>query len=817
MTISYSSERLTSKAWQDSERSREERVDALITAMTLREKVAQLHGLWVGADPEGPGVAPHQTELDNAASFEEMIQYGVGQLTRPFGTNPVDAAEGAAALARAQRSIVAANRFGIPALVHEECLAGFTTWGATAYPVPLSWGATFDPEIVREMARRIGAGMRSVGVHQGLAPVLDVVRDARWGRVEETIGEDPYLIGTIGTAYVQGLQSTGIVATLKHFAGYSASRSGRNLGPVSMGPREFADVMLPPFEMAIIEGGARSVMHSYAEVDGVPAAASRALLTDLLRDDWGFDGTVVADYFGVGFLKLLHGVAGTFGEAAVAALHAGVDVELPGPKAYVGPLMDEVEAGRLAEAAVDRALRRVLLQKLDLGLLEPDWSEVPGGLDPADVSGGGAAGASGTIDLDPDDDRDLALRIAEEAIVLLRNDGLLPLHEPRSIAVIGPIADDPIALLGCYSFPAHVGVHHPDMPLGVEIPTVLDALRAEFADSDIEYAPGCHVSEPGTDGIPAALDLASRSELVIAVLGDRSGLFGRGTSGEGCDADSLRLPGAQADLLEALLDGPTPVLLVVDSGRPYALGSAPDRAAAIVQTFFPGEEGGRALARVLSGKVNPSGRLPVSIPCTPDGQPWTYLSQPLALASEVSNLDPTPAFAFGSGIGYTTFGWSDLTIDGDEFDTGGSVGVELTVANVGDRAGVDVVQLYLHDAVASVTRPVVKLIGYARVAVEAGTAVRVRFDVPAAVTSFIGPQLTRIVEPGRIELRLGASSSDIRLTAPVTLIGPTLTVDHTRERHCRVTVTPSDRAVSAGPYVRNMPAQAAGAEAPTAA
>jgi beta-xylosidase len=623
------------------------------------------------------------------------------------------------------------------------------------------------------------------------------------------------LIGTIGSAYVQGLQSTGIVATLKHFAGYSASRSGRNLGPVSMGPREFADVMLPPFEMAVVEGGARSVMHSYAEIDGVPVAASRALLTDLLRDDWGFDGTVVADYFGVSFLKLLHGVAGTFGEAAVQAIRAGVDVELPGPKAYVGPLMDEIGAGRLAEAAVDRALRHVLLQKLDLGLLEPDWSEVPSGLDSADVYGG--AGARGTIDLDPDADRHLALRIAEEAIVLLRNDGLLPLYRPRSIAVIGPIADDPIALLGCYSFPAHVGVHHPDMPLGVEIPTVLGALRAEFADSDIGYAPGCHVSEPGTDGFPAALELASRSELVIAVLGDRSGLFGRGTSGEGCDAESLRLPGVQADLLETLLAGSTPVLLVVDSGRPYALGSAPDRAAAIVQTFFPGEEGGRALARVLSGKVNPSGRLPVSIPRKPDGQPWTYLSQPLALASEVSNLDPTPAFAFGSGTGYTEFGWSDLTVDGDELDTNGSVGVELTVANVGDRAGVDVVQLYLHDPVASVTRPVVKLIGYARVAVEAGAAVRVRFDVPAAVTSFVGAELKRIVEPGQIELRLGASSSDIRLTAPVTLIGPTLIVDRTRERHCRVTVTPSHRGVSAAPYVRRMSAPGDDANAPTAA
>jgi beta-xylosidase len=776
--------------------------------MSLREKLGQLHGLWVGADPGGPGVAPHQSELNNGHDFADLIKHGIGQLTRAFGTNPVDAAEGAAALARAQRDIVAASRLHIPALVHEECLAGFTTWGATAYPVPLSWGATFDPAIVHEMAARIGTSMRAVGVHQGLAPVLDVVRDSRWGRVEETIGEDPYLIGTIASAYVRGLQSAGIVATLKHFAGYSASRGGRNLAPVSMGPREFADVILPPFEMAVVEAGVQSVMHSYAEVDGVPAAANRALLTDLLRDTWGFDGTVVADYFGISFLKLLHGVAADFGEAAAKALTAGVDVELPGPQAYLAPLQEEIESGRLDEAAVDNALRRILRQKLDLGLLDADWSVVPDALAPADVEPGAAI--RGKVDLDAAPDRALARRIAEEAVVLLKNDGLLPLCRPRSIAVIGPVANDPIAMLGCYSYPAHIGVHHPALPLGIAIPTIVEALRAEFPDSEVAYAPGCHVSQPGTDGFAAALDLAAASQVVVAALGDRSGLFGRGTSGEGCDAESLALPGEQGRLLEALLEGPAPVLVVVTSGRPYALGTAPQRAAGIVQTFFPGEEGAPALAGVLSGAVNPSGRLPVSIPREPGGQPWTYLSQKLALASEVSNLDPTPAYPFGSGGGYTTFRWSALSTDRDELATDGSVGVELTVENTGGRSGVEVIQLYLHDPAASVTRPVVKLIGFARVALEPGAAARVRFDVPASVTSFIGPDLERIVEPGAIELRLGASSADIRLAAPVTVVGPTLTLDHTRERNCRVTRLAVD---PRQPTPAVIPAQAAAREA----
>ncbi|HEY2984434.1 MAG TPA: glycoside hydrolase family 3 N-terminal domain-containing protein [Jatrophihabitantaceae bacterium] len=786
MTISHDSRQLTDRPWQDVTRRPEDRVDSLIKAMTLREKVAQLHGFWAGADPNGPGVAPHQTELDNGHSLGETIPHGLGQLTRAFGTNPVDPAEGAAALARAQRDIAAANRFGIAALVHDECLAGFTAWGATAYPVPLSWGATFDPDVVREMATRIGSGMRAVGVHQGLAPVLDVIRDARWGRVEETIGEDPYLIGTIATAYLQGLQSAGVIATLKHFAGYSASRAGRNLAPVSMGPREFADVVLPPFEMAVVEGGVQSVMHSYAEVDGTPAASNRALLTGLLRDSWGFEGTVVADYFGISFLQILHGVAATLGEAAAKALTAGVDVELPGPNAYVEPLIAEVMSARLDEALVDRALRRVLLQKLSLGLLDKDWSPVPEALGDADLTAG--AVLRGTVDLDPPADRALARRIAEEAVVLLKNDRVLPLRDAGSIAVIGPIADDPLAMLGGYSFPAHVGVHHPEVPLGVDVTTLLDALRAEFPSCDVRFARGCDVSGTGTDGFAAAIELAAGADVVVATLGDRSGLFGRGTSGEGCDAESLRLPGVQAELLEVLLDGPSPLVLVVDSGRPYALGTAPARAAAIVQTFFPGEEGAPAVARVLSGAVNPSGRLPVSIPARPDGQPWTYLSQKLALASEVSNVDPTPAYAFGAGLGYTSFRWSDLAVDAAELATDGSVGVEFTVTNTGDRSGVEVVQLYLHDPAASVTRPVVKLLAFVRIEAAPGQARRVRFDVPAAVTSFIGPDLTRIVEPGEIELRLGASSADARLVASVTMVGSSMFLDHTRERHCRVSV-----------------------------
>ncbi|MGA5105541.1 glycoside hydrolase family 3 N-terminal domain-containing protein [Streptomyces cellulosae] len=764
--------------WNDPSHPVSARVDALIGAMTLQEKIAQLYGVWVGASADGGEVAPHQHDMEEAVDLDDLLPSGLGQLTRPFGTAPVDPALGALSLLRTQTRITSANRFGIPAVAHEECLAGFAAWGATAYPVPLSWGATFDPDVIRRMAAAIGRDMRAVGVHQGLAPVLDVVRDARWGRVEETIGEDPYLVGTIGTAYVQGLESAGIVATLKHFVGYSASRAGRNLAPSSVGPRERADVLLPPFEMAIHEGGARSVMHAYTDIDGVPSAADETLLTGLLRDTWGFDGTVVADYFGIAFLKTLHGIAGDFADAAGAALKAGVDIELPTVKTFGAPLVEAVTEGRVPETLIDRALRRVLTQKAELGLLDPDWSPVPPAFDGADLDDPDAL--RGTIDLDGPGNRELAREIAEKAVVLLSNDGTLPLARPRRIALVGPNATEPSAVLGCYSFPQHVGVKYPDIPVGIELPDLRESLTAEFPDAEITVVRGTGVDDGDLSGIAEAVDTARDADIVVVALGDRAGLFGRGTSGEGCDAESLALPGAQQQLLDALLDSGTPVVTVLLAGRPYALGRGAEESAAIVQSFFPGVAGTRAIAGVLSGRTNPSGRLPVSVPRTSGSQPTTYLGARLAQASEVSNIDPTPAFGFGHGLTYTTFAWSDLTVDAEEAPTDGEFTASLTVRNTGDRPGTEVVQLYLHDPVASVVQPVQRLVGYARVDLEAGEERRVRVTVPADVASFTGRDGRRIVEPGALELRLAASSTNARLTAAVTLTGEAREVDHTR-------------------------------------
>ncbi|WP_067873953.1 beta-glucosidase family protein [Agromyces aureus] len=813
-------------SWRDTTLPAAARADALIAELTLDEKVAQLYGVWVGASAEGGDVAPNQHEMSGDVDLDELLPNGLGQLTRPFGTAPVDPGLGALSLARAQRRIVAESRLGIPALAHEECLAGFAAWGATAYPVPLSWAATFDPELVERMSRRIGDDLRSVGVHQGLAPVLDVVRDARWGRVEETMGEDPYLVGTVGAAYVRGLESAGVVATLKHFVGYSASKAGRNLAPVSVGPRELADVLLPPFEMVLREGRPRSVMNAYTDLDGVPTAADASLLTDLLRGVWGFSGTVVADYFSVAFLQTLHGTAGSLGDAAAAALTAGIDVELPTVHAFGAPLIAAVADGRLDEAVLDRALRRVLAQKAELGLLDDGWDATPPALGHLGDRADDADAVRGSIDLDPPANRALAAEIAERAIVLLRNDGTLPLGgggddvrganddtsrpAPARIAVIGPTADDRFAVLGCYAFPTHVGVHHPESGDGIALPTLLASIRAEFPASTVTYATGTGIDDGDTSGFDEAVAAASGADLVVLALGDRAGLFGRGTSGEGCDAESLALPGAQSALLEAVLDAGTPTVLAMLAGRPYTLGTAPDRAAAILEAFFAGEEGTRAIAGILSGRVAPSGRLPVSVPASAGVHPSTYLASPLARANGVSSIDPTARYPFGHGLTYTSFEWSDWSGDETTIATDGAATVRLRVRNSGERAGVEVVQLYLHDPVASVVRPVQRLVGFARLELAAGEAAEVRFTVPTDLASFTGRDGVRIVEPGALVLTAGRSSGDPVFAHEVELTGAVRAVDHTRRLHPEVLVEVVDP-VAAGPVAAD-----AVATAPTA-
>ncbi len=555
-------------------------------------------------------------------------------------------------------------------------------------------------------------------------------------------------------------------------------------------------------------------MNSYAEIDGVPAAADENLLTGLLREQWGFTGTVVADYYAIRFLFALHAVAAGPAEAAGLALRAGIDVELPTIETFGETLVAAVRSGAVDEALVDRAVARVLAQKAELGLLDATWRPEPDGID--------------ELRLDDAASQDVALRLAREGVVVVRNSGgILPLPVGSKgagpkLALIGPVADDRNALLGCYSFPSHVGHHQPGFGLGVEVPTLREALGALVPD--LTYAPGCTVTGHDRDGFAAAVALAADSDVCVVAVGDRPGMFGRGTTGEGSDANDLRLPGVQAELLDAVLAAMRHPGHRGGAGfcgfYLYALGAAATAspitgAAAVVYAFLAGQRGAQAVAEVLTGVVNPSGRLPVSVPSHSGGLPATYLSPKLGHRSEVSSVDTTPAFPFGHGLTYTTFEWSDATVVGGPVvgdpvvggpvvggpvvggpvvggpvvggpvvgDTvaataraaawplDGEVAVGVTVRNTGDRAGTEVVQLYLHDPVAQTTQPVVRLIGYQRVPLEPGEAARVTFTVPADLASFTGLAGRRIVEPGDVELRFGRSAQDITATVPLRLTG----------------------------------------------
>lgn len=753
---------------------RDDRVEDLLARMTREEKLAQLVGVWLTLDADAGEVAPYQGMFAQPAgerpTVDEQLALGIGQITRAYGSGPVAPADGVRLVNELQRRLVEDTRLGIPAIVHEECLTGFMALGATTFPSATAWGATWDPDLIAEMAGAMRAQMRRVGAHQGLAPVLDVIRDPRWGRVEECIAEDPYLVGAIGTAYVQGLQGddlrTGVVATPKHFAGYSSSEGGRNLAPAHLGQRELADVFLPPFEQAVKSGGARSVMNAYQDIDGVPVAADRELLTGVLRDRWGFEGIVVSDYFSVHFLVQLHGTAADPAEAAAAALTAGIDVELPNPDCFAAPLAEALAAGAVDEAVVDTAVRRVLRLKSELGLFEDPY-----------VAEGGPEG----IDLDPPEHRSLARRVAARSVTVLRNHGgLLPLPtDLGSVAVIGPNADDQRLMLGNYSFENHVGYQAGDRP-DLEVVTVLDGVRAAVGPgTEIRHAWGCDVTDPDTSGFGAAAEAAAASDVALVVVGDRAGHFGRGTVGEGTDTDDLSLPGVQEALVDAVAAAGTPVVVVLVNGRPHALARVAEVAGAVVAAWLPGEEGGAAVADVLFGRVEPAGRTPVTFGRGAGQQPQTYLHKPLGLTGYAGSTT-RPVFPFGHGLAYTTFEYRDLVLQPIQVPVDGTIAAECSVGNTGGRPGDEVVQVYLRDAAASVTRPALELVGFARVPLEPGEWARVRFEIPTDLCSFTGRDLARVVEPGVVQVKIGRSSGDLRLEGEVVLTGATRPVGEQR-------------------------------------
>ena len=786
--MTLNAKKVLNRPWENKALTHEERVSLLMSEMTLEEKVGQLGSIWIGFnavpdDDTGSDAdnVPVIVEVSQQLSWDETVKHGLGHFTRVFGTKPVTASDGIAKVIEYQERLINETRLGIPATVHEECLTGFTAMGATTFPTPLGLAATFNEATIESVSDVIGRDMRSVGVHHALSPVLDLVRDYRWGRVEETMGEDPYLSAVSGAAYVRGLEKNGIVATLKHFAGHSSPRVARNHGPVSMGWREMYDFMLPPFEIAIRETKVGSVMNSYTDVDGIPCASSVEMLTTVLHDQLGFDGVVVSDYWAVSFLEHMHHVAGNKEEAAILSLKAGIDVELPSTRCYGDDLVNAVRTGALEEFYVDRSCRRVLIQKSRQGLLDADWTPQK------DISA-----KPESVNLDTSANRLVALNAARESVILLENkDGFLPLTSKNlKIALVGPCGDDGAAFLGCYSFPNHVMAQYPGLGMGIEVPTLKTALQDLIPGAEINFVEGVPVKEIDESGIPAARKAVDQADVAIIVVGDRAGLFGRGTSGEGNDVADLKLPGSQAEMLDACLNSNVPVIIVSVSGRPYALGDYQGRAKALIQAFMPGEEGGTAIAEVITGVINPSGRLPVEIPATKSGQPSTYLQPKYGTPGlGMSPVDSIPLYTFGHGLTFTSFEYSDMSVSAQQVPTQGTFEVEVTLKNTGKRDGIEVAQLYFEDPVAEIARPIIQLLGFARVQLKAGESKRVKFSVHTDRLSYTGANYKRIVDSGKMNLSIGSSRSNLHFTQSIELVGETYLVPFDRVMRTPVTIS----------------------------
>ncbi|RPH24000.1 beta-glucosidase [Buttiauxella warmboldiae] len=788
-----------SAIYKDAQHPVNERVADLLSRMTPEEKFAQMHAYWLilqsdGNHRERTDLSDEFSGVTEQAALAERLKLGIGQITRPLGTHIVEAKEGVRAANRLQKTLVEETRLGIPALFHEECLVGLLCKDATLFPSSLNYGSSWDLDLIEQAAAAIGEEARSTGCHQGLAPVLDVSRDVRWGRTEETFGEDPWLVGMMATRYVKGLQGKNrdLLATLKHYVGHSFSEGARNHAPVHLGFCELNDTFLLPFEMAVKLGNAGSVMPAYHDIDNQPAHSDAFLMTTVLREQWGFDGLIVADYGGVSLLHQHHGISHDAAESAALAFNAGLDVELPKDDC-ARHLAQAVDRGLISMQKIDEIVSRVLKEKFRLGLFEHPYRDENG------------------VVLQTEATKKIAREVATRSVTLLENNGILPLRGKPRVAVIGPTADDPLALLSGYSFPVHLIIS--DMlEQTSQVTTPLAALREQLGRDNVRYSKGCHIIEkrmagapvfPGDSGgkpmqsspvsrdvslIPDAVKTAGQSDVVVLCVGDLSGLFQSGTVGEGSDTDSLNLPGVQQQLLDELIATGKPVVVVMTGGRPYNLGGQEDNVAALLMAWAPGQEGGYAIADVLTGRAEPGGRLVVSIPKSAGAAPY-YYNHKLKSGGTPFAFHFGSRYPFGFGKTWTEFEYGPLQLACQDVpNDNGVVTASITVRNSGAAAGSEVVQLYVQDKVASMVRPVQELKAFQRVHLEPGASARLTFSVPTDMLNFTCRHGERVVEPGEFEIRVGASSADIRSTACVMVTGETrlITGKWRMVSHCEV-------------------------------
>ncbi|WP_216851580.1 glycoside hydrolase family 3 N-terminal domain-containing protein [Herbiconiux sp. VKM Ac-2851] len=786
----------------------EARARHLLERMTTTEKMHQLTGVLANT------LTGFSGGLDRG-SLDRLLGEGIGQIGALFvGTGSlgtvVELSNGI------QRYLMERTRLGIPALVHNETLNGVLGEGFTSFPTAIGLAATWRPELVGEMAELVREQMVTAGARQALAPVLDVARDARWGRVHETFGEEVLLVSAMGVAYARGLQSgdprRSVLATAKHFLGYSSTEGGQNMAATHAGPRELRDVYAVPFEAAIREAGLASVMNSYSEIDGVPVGLSPEVLDTLLRDELGFTGTVVSDYRTLYYSVVRQGAAPDAVTAGALGLRAGLDVELPVAYGYTDELAAAIDRGDVDVALLDRSVLRVLTQKFALGLFEDPYAET----DPIVLTEVSQRG------------RELSRTLAAESVTLLENRaGVLPLAPThRSIAVLGPHADSVLAGFANYTYPpvlemlrgiatgearmagwegaldglpesvrAEVEARMEAMrqldPEGAAreqygAVSLVDGIRALAPDAVVTTAPGTGVMDSEPQDIDAAVALAAEAEVVVLAIGGRSAAFsGRATEGEGSDSATMELPAAQLHLLERVAATGTPVIAVLYAGKPYDLRAIAAQSAAVVAVYYPGPEGGAAIADALFGVTTPSGKLPFTVP-RHIGQVPIYQGQKRGSGHRRTEHDQfqsyvdlpnTPLYAFGHGLSYTSFEYGTIEVMTPTVEPSGMLQLALTVRNTGAVTGAETVQVYLRLPGVGVTRPEQQLAAFAKVPLQPGEERTVSFDIPVTQLGFTSAEGRYVIDPGAVEIRVGSASDDIRRTATAAIVGERSAVD----------------------------------------
>ena len=752
--------------YQNPKLSVEERVNDLIQRMTLEEKVGQLRCTlaWNYYTIKGKEVVPSESFKQDIAEGHIGMLWGTyradpwTQKSLENGLNPELAAKAGNAL---QKYVIENTRLGIPLFLAEEAPHGHMAIGTTVFPTGFGMAATWNPALIERVGEVIGQEIRLQGGHISYGPVLDLAREPRWSRVEETMGEDPVLAGELGSAMVKGLGGGDLskpwstIATLKHFIGYGTTESGQNGGITVAGSRELRESFLPPFKKAI-DAGALSVMTSYNSLDGIPSTASKALLTDLLRHEWGFRGFVVSDLYSVDGIWGTHRVARDRQEAGVMALKAGVDADL-GALAFA-PLVDAVKKGLASEEQINHALANILRLKFEMGLFENPYVDVE----------------KAKKQVRSDSNKEVALFTAREVITLLKNeDNTLPLSKQTKVLVCGPNADNVYNMLGDYTSPQEDG----------NVKTILSGIRTKLPAAQVEYVKGCAVRDTSESNIAEAVEAARRADVVIVAVGGSSARDFKTSyketgaavtdsktisdmdCGEGFDRATLTPLGHQMELLKALKATGKPLVVIYIEGRPMDKSWAAQNADALLTAYYPGQEGGTAIADVLFGDYNPAGRLPVSVPANIGQLPVYYNKKP-PMPHDYVEMSARPLYPFGYGLSYTTFKYDNLQIKKQGLTT---FEVSLKVTNTGQYDGDEVVQLYLHDEFASTAQPLKQLKKFQRIFIPKGETRDITFTLEAEDLSIINADMKCVVEPGDFTIMIGSSSDNILLQETITV------------------------------------------------